>query len=234
MERPRDARSSSLTPLIAPRVPLREQVRDILLERIINADLPAGERINESALSVELGVSRTPLREALLELQRESFITSEMGKGFRVQDISVRELEQVSPINAALEALAIRTGGALLHASLDELARLDELLERAKGQPLEVYELNRQWHVELTRHCPNVELLKILRGVRERCYRYQRFYFDHNLGSPEGPVPQHTAIREAIEAGRHEHAATLAAAHENGSGRRLALWLQKHRGEAES
>ena len=219
-------------PIIAPRAPLRDQVRDVLLERLINAELPAGERINESTLAAELGVSRTPLREALLQLQREGFITTEMGKGFRVRDMSVRELRQVSPINAALEALAVRTSGPDIADGLDELARLDEQIDRSLAEPLRVYELNRRWHVVLTRRCPNAELLKILRGVRERCYRYQRFYYVQNVGRPEGPVPAHILVRDAIAAGDIDRAATITADNENGAGQRLARWLLEHRGEA--
>jgi DNA-binding GntR family transcriptional regulator len=51
---------------VIPRRSLRQDVGDRLRDRLLRGELRAGEHINESTLSLELGVSRTPLRKALL------------------------------------------------------------------------------------------------------------------------------------------------------------------------
>ena len=56
-------------------LPLRDNISDSvaaeLRHRIVDGQLPAGERINEVHLARQLGVSRTPLREALSRLAAE-------------------------------------------------------------------------------------------------------------------------------------------------------------------
>jgi DNA-binding GntR family transcriptional regulator len=44
------------------RKPLRDDVQKEILARLIDQRLVPGSRVNESHLSIELGVSRTPLR----------------------------------------------------------------------------------------------------------------------------------------------------------------------------
>jgi DNA-binding GntR family transcriptional regulator len=51
------------------RTVLREQVRDVLLERILRGDLEPGERLVETRLARELGTSQAPVREALRDLE---------------------------------------------------------------------------------------------------------------------------------------------------------------------
>src|SRR5215469_8782888 len=86
---------------------LRSQVREELLERMRAGDVRPGESINEVQLAAELGVSRTPLREALIALESEGQIESENGKGFRFVPLSAREFEELAPIMATLEGLAL-------------------------------------------------------------------------------------------------------------------------------
>ncbi|MFD2856844.1 GntR family transcriptional regulator [Seohaeicola zhoushanensis] len=51
-------------------------------------ELKPDERINESALSLQLGASRTPLREALNRLVAEGFLTFRSGRGFYCRSLS--------------------------------------------------------------------------------------------------------------------------------------------------
>ncbi|RYE54530.1 MAG: GntR family transcriptional regulator, partial [Rhizobiaceae bacterium] len=44
------------------------QVHDVLMERILDMELPPFEELSEARLAAEFGVSRTPVREALARL----------------------------------------------------------------------------------------------------------------------------------------------------------------------
>ena len=50
---------------------LHDEVVDRMRDMIVEGQLPAGDRINESELCVRLGVSRTPIREAVKTLASE-------------------------------------------------------------------------------------------------------------------------------------------------------------------
>src|SRR6478736_6582093 len=94
-------------PMAIERKNLRSQVREELLARMRAGEVQPGEGINEVQLAGELGVSRTPLREALIALESEGQIESENGKGFRFVPLSKREFQELAPIMAALEGLAL-------------------------------------------------------------------------------------------------------------------------------
>ena len=212
------------------RQPLRAQIRQIVLDRIIRGELAGGTRINETHLAAELEVSRTPLREALLGLQREGFLAAEMGRGFLVPPLSVGELLEVSPINAALEALAVRTIGSRVREAAPEIDRLEREIAASLGDPARVFDLNAEWHRALTVRCANAELQRMLRAIRERCYRYQFFYMHHldefdALRRERGLSPRRGPLIEAVVAGDAELAAELAYRLEIESGELLAARL---------
>jgi DNA-binding GntR family transcriptional regulator len=49
------------------RTVLREQIRKLLLERILKGEIQSGDRIVEFQLAQEFGTSQAPVREALKE-----------------------------------------------------------------------------------------------------------------------------------------------------------------------
>lgn len=54
---------------------------DQIKSMVVGFALRPGDRLNESALSKDLGVSRTPLREAFNRLVAEGLIDARPGKG---------------------------------------------------------------------------------------------------------------------------------------------------------
>jgi DNA-binding GntR family transcriptional regulator len=88
------------------RTVLREQVRDVLLERILRGDLEPGERLVETRLARELGTSQAPVREALRDLELLRLVESEPFRGSRVRAVDDSQLLPVFPVRAALEELA--------------------------------------------------------------------------------------------------------------------------------
>jgi DNA-binding GntR family transcriptional regulator len=88
------------------RTVLREQVKDVLLERILRGDLEPGERLVETRLARELGTSQAPVREALRDLELLRLVESEPFRGSRVRAVDDSQLLPVFPVRAALEELA--------------------------------------------------------------------------------------------------------------------------------
>ena len=90
------------------RTVLREQIKDILLERILRGELEPGERLVETRLARELGTSQAPVREALRDLQLLRLVESEPFRGARVRAVDDERLLPVFPVRMALEDLAAR------------------------------------------------------------------------------------------------------------------------------
>jgi DNA-binding GntR family transcriptional regulator len=90
------------------RTVMREQIKELIIQRILEGTYKPGERIVELQLVNELGVSQAPVREALRDLEAMRFIDSEPYKGARVRAVSRDELAQSYPVRAVLEELAGR------------------------------------------------------------------------------------------------------------------------------
>jgi DNA-binding GntR family transcriptional regulator len=88
------------------RTVLREQVKDILLHRIVSGQLKPGERLVETRIASELGTSQAPVREALRDLELLRLVESEPFRGARVREFGDSELIEVYPVRAVLEELA--------------------------------------------------------------------------------------------------------------------------------
>jgi DNA-binding GntR family transcriptional regulator len=139
------------------RTVMREQIKELIIRRILDGSYKPGERIVELQLVHELKVSQAPVREALRDLQAMRLIDTEPYKGARVRALTRAELAEGYPVRAMLEELAgqlaaPRADGELLdrlgaelqsmraaarrhdqHALLVADARFHELIVRAAG-----------------------------------------------------------------------------------------------------
>ena len=111
------------------RTVLREQVKDVLLQRIASGELKPGERLVETRIAQELGTSQAPVREALRDLQLLRLVESEPFRGSRVRVFGEEELVEVYPVRAALEELAARLAAEKLDG---DVAALEVELEAMK------------------------------------------------------------------------------------------------------
>jgi DNA-binding GntR family transcriptional regulator len=118
--------SSSVT-----RVVLREQVKELILERILNGAYKPGERLVETRIASELGTSQAPVREALRDLELLRFVESEPFRGARVRDVSQEELIEIYPVRAAIEEVAAREAATRLDGEVADLEAELEAMHRA-------------------------------------------------------------------------------------------------------
>jgi DNA-binding GntR family transcriptional regulator len=153
---------------------LRHQARAVLRQQLLEGRFTG--RLNESELSVELGISRTPLREALLGLEKEGLIVASPGKGFSVVPLSEQELAEVYPILWTLECLALRLRGFPTAQELSELARINDRLEAKLHQPAVALQLDTEWHTALLEPCPNARLKEAIGHLKQSAYRYEYAY----------------------------------------------------------
>ena len=93
---------------------MRDQIKEVLLERILEGEYEPGDRLVETQIAQELGISQTPVREALRELETLRFVVSEPFKGTRVRLVSRQEILEIYPVRAALEEVAARSAAVRL------------------------------------------------------------------------------------------------------------------------
>ena len=123
--------SGSTWPPVGRRI-LREQVRDLLLERIVSGVYPPGSRLVETRIAHELGISQAPVREALRDLEQLRLVVHESFRGCSVRSLSAADLLEAYPVRAALEALAIRLAAPRIDdATLGRLAEQVQAMRQA-------------------------------------------------------------------------------------------------------
>ena len=88
------------------RMSLSRQIRDRLLDRIMEGILKPGDRLIELKIANEMATSQAPVREALRELETMGVLESHRNKGARVRVITNEELRQIYDVRAQIEAYA--------------------------------------------------------------------------------------------------------------------------------
>jgi DNA-binding GntR family transcriptional regulator len=140
---------------------LRDQVKDVVLERIARGQYRPGERLVETAIARELGVSQAPVREALRDLDQLGLVVYEPNRGCSVRRVSPAELREAFPVRAALEALASRLAAPKITEA--ELAQLEALLEEMvvaarAADPLAQAHANARFHATIVAVAANATL----------------------------------------------------------------------------
>ena len=131
------------------RVVLSEQVKDYIMDAIQTGELLPGDRVVESALARQLGVSQAPVRDAIRDLVMMGFLETEPHRGTSVRSFSPQEQYEVYVVRAALESLAARLAAPRLSSSderkLQEI--LDEMIDASQVHDLErTTRLDNQFH----------------------------------------------------------------------------------------
>ena len=117
---------------VVSRTVLREQVKELLLERILRGDVKPGDRLVETRIAQELGTSQAPVREALRDLELLGLVESEAFRGSRVRELSDDELLDVFPVRAVLEELAAKLAARRLRGDVSVLEHeVKEMLKAA-------------------------------------------------------------------------------------------------------
>ena len=108
----------------------RAQIKEVLLARILNGAYEPGERIVETRVAREFGVSQGPVREALRELESLRLVVSEPFVGVRVRAVTPQELAEIYPVRSGLEEVAGRIAALRLDGDVRRLERELEEMRR--------------------------------------------------------------------------------------------------------
>jgi DNA-binding GntR family transcriptional regulator len=206
--------------------PLREAVYARVVALILSGRYPPGTALTEAALSRMLDVSRTPVREALLRLEAEGVLSSTIARGFTVRPLIRREVAELYPILAALEALAVRGARLPDAAAMSTLHRTAGELESC-ADPVQRWRLDTAWHGTLVAASGNQELVCLTTRLRVNLSRYELTYM-REVQARDAADQQHREILAAITARDLPRAAGLLDEHWR-QGRQLVLdWLDSH------
>lgn len=201
--------------------PLRNKVVDELRRRIVDGVYEPGDRLTEERLAEDFGVSRNPVREAIRMLEAEGFLIAVPRRGAVVASMSLRDVENLFDVRAAIEVLAARL--AAERAGPSGAAALDRVLAaaHASSRPEELAALNTEFHATVCALSGNA----LLAGIAESLHGRLQWVFRR---SAEERAPhslaEHEELAAAIRTGDADAAAAAALAHVMAA-RRTALAL---------
>ncbi|MGW7680342.1 GntR family transcriptional regulator [Kribbella sp. NPDC054772] len=107
---------------------ISERAYELLRQAIVDGDLGPNERVVESEIARQLGVSQAPVREAVKQLAREGLLVHIPRRGNFVVEISQEDVEYARQVREPLERLAAQL--AATRMSEQDLRELDDLVEQ--------------------------------------------------------------------------------------------------------
>lgn len=157
---------------------LRAQIVDSIKAAIATGRLKPGEKISETKLSLDLGISRTPLREAIQTLEAEGFLRVVPRKGAIVSDFSRKDIEDIYEIKANLEGLAARLAAERLSQSkIEKLETLNGQLKKitlkGEGSVNRFFRLHNEFHDIFLKAADNERLYQLNCHLMEPFKRFR-------------------------------------------------------------
>lgn len=198
--------------------------------RILAGEFLPGEKLNEEAIAVKLGVSRGPVREAFRALESVGLVRTEKNRGVFVRQVSLEEVDEIYELRAGLDELI----GRLLAKRIKpvQVTELRELMKKmqqaAKARSVaDYYPLNVRFHDRLAELTGNRTLLAHYRRLVNELHLYRRETLARGADSFPISTREHAEIVEALARGDGERAGNLMYEHAMESRERLHAALEK-------
>ena len=204
------------------RAVFREQIKDVLMQRIVDGEYEPGERIVELRIAEEFGVSQAPVREALRELESLRLVESEPFRGARVRAVRADEIAESYPVRAALEELAAKLAAERLAGAAAPLqAGIDAMRAAAVDGDLRAFVRHDvAFHRVFVEASANATLVEVWQSLHVDLRT--RFTLIQRLEDLAEVAESHVPIMRALDAGDAERAGRVVREHIEGFGRWFA------------
>ena len=197
---------SEETELIQKR-PLKEDIFDVLHEKILAGIYKPGDWLRQEDIATQLGVSMTPVREGLDLLVSAGLAERVPYRGVRVREMSTKDVVEAYGLRLILEALIAQEAAsnitpeqvAGLESMLDEMKKHDTLKEVSSER-----KSSREFHSAIAEATKNDLLIKLYAVVAnafpdwllyEALFRYPELIAD----SMASTYKEHVAIVDALK-----------------------------------
>jgi DNA-binding GntR family transcriptional regulator len=180
---------------------LADQVKERLLEAILDGSYPPDSRIVETAVAKELGTSQAPVREALRGLEALGIVEITPFRGARVRRLDADELLEAYVVRSTIEVLGARLAMDRLTASdVSALEAVFDDMRRAAdagdGRALAIVDAS--LHEKIMQLSGNRTLLRVWRSLEPMSRTYITLVGPNS--DPRWTAALHDPILEAIRA----------------------------------
>lgn len=201
-----------------PKMNATEQAYHIIRNDILTGKLEEGERLTETRLSDDLGLSRTPIREAIGRLTLEGFIERDKGYTTRVAYFPEDEAEQIYEIRRLVECYSVQRAARL--ATPEDIAKLraihTAMKEDTPPKDQAAYQrlaaANEDFHHTIVTAARSPRLTALMATALD-VSMVVRTYSMFSQKDLQRSLNHHEEIIQAIEAGAAEWASSIMSAH---------------------
>lgn len=213
------------------RLSLSEAAAERIREAIQDGVYRQGERLSDSRIATELGVSRGSIREALKLLQSDGIVVQKAHRGTYVMSPTADDILGACEVRVALECHAVRMlAAAQPPADVSRLRRLVDEIEKAlaDGDQATVSRLDRDFHEIICLLGAHPRVREVF--LRESVPMLGFFGADAEAFQPLSEmVVELGPLTDCMEEGRWEEAVRLMEAH-----LRRAAHVMVQRGESKA
>ena len=209
---------------------LVERVANLLSDAIIKGQMKPGDRLSESVIAREMGLSRAPVREAARLLESSGLVAYQPNRGFFVRKISAQQLDDLYDLRIAIEVAAarrvLRNGDDTL---LDGLREQYETLKAVANTDTDMHvqvEADMEFHRRMILASGNPRFLKIFDQIARET-ELSIVVIGTPYGDPEWIAETHVPILEALAA-RDEPGVVAAIEYHIGEAQRLVTQQFRH------
>ena len=182
----------------SPPSTLRAQVVQQLREDILGGHYKPGDRLNESSIAREFGISRIPVREALFELREIGLVMSREHRGMFVTSLSEEEVQQINTVRIILEAEALRLAKEkMTPRAATALKNIVEKMESTRCTVADAAALDLEFHRTIWSICGNEYLRTVLEPLAALSFAHSLL---ERVGPAEGEwrLTHHRPLLDAV------------------------------------
>ena len=184
------------------KVPLKEKIAAILMQRIIDGEIKAGDKLKEAHLAKSFGVSQAPVREAIITLVARGILEHIPNVGTHVKVYTEEETIEIYQTREALELYAAACLPDGMDATLIQ-EMYQKMLDAAQHHDVKrLVEHDQYFHELILKSCDNYLMTKIWRE------QYAKSAVAHVIEEFSVPLEEivrmHLPIIEAIKARSEE------------------------------
>ncbi len=184
--------------------PSSDEIFQILRDRICLLEYQPGEKIRETDLAKEFGISRTPIRAVIQKLSHWGMVESRDGVGTIVTNPDVSEIGDIYRMRMELAGLIAKLDPRETNVHDKRIAR--PLFRRAKALRNE-FDIAEYWQINHEMHFLICDIIgnTALREVWQQLYfKAARFWYQNAMQDPDGVieplVDELRGIATAVEA----------------------------------
>lgn len=186
------------------RVSMKQQVYDIIKQRILSQIYDLGAPINIVSLSKELSISNTPIREALSMLCAEGLVVSNVNSKFRVVELTEQSMRELNET-----AFIILSGSYICCCINEKVTLLENLLQEAFAVQQKAYQEEDTVHYIqkamefddcFVKATGNKKLISVFDGLSDMLFLSIRYAYQHSQMAKHQNLEEHLALLNAVKA----------------------------------